>query len=123
MDPKSGQRVIRKLYDADVIFDGPYRGEMPDFILGYDVGYRNSWDAAVGRVTEDVVTDNTKSWSGDHCVDPALVPGVIFTNRAIHDDNPMLEDMAPTVLSLLGVAPPGYMAGKSLVPESEEEES
>jgi predicted AlkP superfamily phosphohydrolase/phosphomutase len=120
VDPETGEPVIRTLYDADEIFDGPYRGEMPDFILGYDVGYRNSWEAAVGRVTEEVVTDNTKSWSGDHCVDPALVPGVIFSDRAIRDENPMLEDMAPTVLSLLGVAPPAYMTGKSLVPEDAE---
>jgi len=123
VDPESGKPVLRTLYDADEIFDGPYRGELPDFILGYDAGYRNSWDAAVGRVTEEVVTDNTKSWSGDHCVDPALVPGVIVTNRSIRDENPMLEDMAPTVLSLLGVAPPGYMTGKSLVPGDGEDES
>ena len=27
--------------------------------------------------------DNTKAWSGDHCVDPLLVPGVLFSNRKI----------------------------------------
>jgi hypothetical protein len=115
--------VIRKLYDADEIFDGPYRADMPDFILGYERGYRNSWEAAVGRVTEEVVTDNTRSWSGDHCVDPELVPGVIFSDRKIRKERPMLEDMAPTVLELLGVEPPGYMTGKSLSVVTEGEES
>jgi predicted AlkP superfamily phosphohydrolase/phosphomutase len=114
VDPQTGKPVIRKLYDADVIYDGPYRGEMPDFILGYDHGYRNSWEAAVGKVTEQVITDNTKSWSGDHCVDPDLVPGVIFTDQAIASEKPMLEDMAPTVLELLGVEAPGYMTGRSM---------
>ncbi|MEN8149645.1 MAG: alkaline phosphatase family protein [Planctomycetota bacterium] len=121
VDPRTGKPVIRTLYDADVIYDGPYRGEMPDFILGYDVGYRNSWESAVGKVTDEVITDNTKSWSGDHCVDPELVPGVIFTDQAIRDDGPMLEDMAPTVLELLGVDAPGYMTGKSLVANGEDE--
>jgi predicted AlkP superfamily phosphohydrolase/phosphomutase len=112
-DPATGEPVIRKLYDADEIFDGPYRADMPDFILGYERGYRNSWEAAVGRVTEEVVTDNTRSWSGDHCVDPELVPGVIFSDRKVRKERPMLEDMAPTVLELLGVEPPGYMTGGS----------
>jgi predicted AlkP superfamily phosphohydrolase/phosphomutase len=115
VDPETGEPVIRKLYDSDEIFDGPYRGEMPDFILGYAAGYRNSWEAAVGRVTDEVVTDNTRSWSGDHCVDPEIVPGVIFADSGIDAEDPMLEDMAPTVLTLLGVEPPGYMTGKSLV--------
>jgi hypothetical protein len=34
----------------------------------------------VGRVTAGVFEDNTRSWSGDHCVDPRLVPGVLFSS-------------------------------------------
>jgi predicted AlkP superfamily phosphohydrolase/phosphomutase len=31
----------------------------------------------VGKVTAQVIEDNPKRWSGDHSVDPALVPGVL----------------------------------------------
>ena len=50
----------------------------PDVIVGYADGYRASWDAAVGKVSPRVFEDNRKAWSGDHCVDPHLVPGVVL---------------------------------------------
>ncbi len=60
---------------------GPYLGAAPDLIIGFNEGYRTSWDAAVGIVTAQVIEDNPKAWSGDHCVDPVLVPGVLFSSR------------------------------------------
>ena len=65
-------------------------------------------------MTTEVFSDNTRSWSGDHCVDPRLVPGVFWCNRKIATDEPALIDMAPTVLDLFGVAIPPYMQGRPL---------
>jgi hypothetical protein len=86
----------------------------PDIVIGYANGYRSSWDAALGKVTAEVFQDNLKAWSGDHCVDPALVPGVIFCNRKFDSDNPGIEDQAPTTLGLFGQKPPAYMDGNDL---------
>jgi bisphosphoglycerate-independent phosphoglycerate mutase (AlkP superfamily) len=61
-----------------------------------------------------VFEDNTKAWSGDHCVDPLLVPGVLFSNRKVQAQDPGIEDMAPTALELFGVQPPAWMEGKSV---------
>ena len=58
--------------------------------------------------------DNTKSWSGDHCVDPRLVPGVFWCNREIATEQPNILDIAPTALELFGVEIPRYMQGASL---------
>ena len=74
----------------------------------------HSWDCATGGVSEVVFSDNTKSWSGDHCVDPRLVPGVFWCNRAITKKDPQLLDIAPTVLDLFGVPTPKYMQGERL---------
>jgi hypothetical protein len=93
---------------------GPYLSNGPDLIVGYNRGYRASWEAAVGRVTQDVITDNTKSWSGDHCIDPRLVPGVLFSSRPISADDPGITDLAPTILDLFGVAVPAHMTGSVL---------
>jgi hypothetical protein len=87
-------------------------------IIGFADGYRASWDVAVGKVTPTVFTDNTKAWSGDHCIDPTVVPGVIFANRKILAENPGIEDLAPTALELFGIKPPPYMEGKSLFQKS-----
>ena len=82
--------------------------------MGYHRGYRASWETAVGRSDGDVITDNPKPWSGDHCVDPTLVPGVLFTNKKLLAENPSIVDLAPTILKLFGVPVPTYMDGRSL---------
>jgi arylsulfatase A-like enzyme len=61
-----------------------------------------------------VFFDNTKSWSGDHCVDPRLVPGVIFSTHPVRSDDPGIMDLAPTILTLFGVEVPGHMNGQVL---------
>ena len=103
--------AIQKACVATDIYRGPYLPAAPDVIVGYADGYRASWDAAIGKVSKDVFEDNTKPWCGDHCVDPHIVPGVLFSNRKLTAENPGIEDMAPTALSLFGVARPAWMEG------------
>jgi predicted AlkP superfamily phosphohydrolase/phosphomutase len=114
IDPKTGNKGIKRVFVAPKTYRGPYKDQAPDLIVGYDRGYRVSWDAAIGRTSKDIFHDNTKAWSGDHCVDPSVVPGVLFCNRPIESDNPRLLDIGPTVLDMFGVAVPDYMDGKAL---------
>ena len=113
-----GELAIRDVYAAADIYKGPYRDMAPDLIAGYAEGHRASWDAAVGRVTEHVFEENRKAWSGDHCVDPSLVPGVLFSNLKLRSEDPGIEDLAPTVLRLFGITPPEWMEGQPLVAPS-----
>jgi len=105
---------VRTMYATNALYRGPYLAEAPDLIVGYSEGYRTSWDAAVGKVTAAVFEDNCKAWSGDHSVDPVLVPGVLFSNRKFDAPNPGIEDMAPTVLQLFGVERPAWMEGRAV---------
>jgi predicted AlkP superfamily phosphohydrolase/phosphomutase len=117
-DEERDRVAVRKAWPSDALYTGPYLSAAPDVIVGFADGYRASWDAAVGKVTVSVFSDNTKAWSGDHCIDPHLVPGVIFANRKILAENPGIEDLAPTALELFGITPPPHMEGKSLFKES-----
>jgi predicted AlkP superfamily phosphohydrolase/phosphomutase len=105
---------IREIFDAAVVYDGPYVENAPDLLVGYNTGYRVSWDCATGMVSGPIFEDNVKPWSGDHCIDPRLVPGVLFCSRAIARDDPALVDIAPTALELFGVDVPKHMEGTSL---------
>ena len=105
---------IREVFDTPTLYQGPYVAEAPDLLVGYDHGYRASWDCASGVVSGPVFEDNVKAWSGDHTVDPRLVPGVLFCDHAIDADDPGLIDMAPTVLRLFGHTPPPHMDGRPL---------
>jgi predicted AlkP superfamily phosphohydrolase/phosphomutase len=115
-DEEHGEVAIRNVYATDRLYRGPYLDAAPDLIAGFNAGYRISWEAAVGQVTAEVITDNRKAWSGDHCVDPLLVPGVLFCSRRIEDADPGIEDMAPTALDLFGLEVPEWMDGKPLLP-------
>jgi predicted AlkP superfamily phosphohydrolase/phosphomutase len=114
VDPRNGASAVKRVYIASKFYKGPYREDGPDLIVGYQRGYRISWEAAIGRTTGEVFHANIKAWSGDHCVDPSLVPGILFCNRVVENANPRLIDIGPTVLSMFGVPVPDYMDGKAL---------
>ena len=114
IDPENGKPAIHKVYQAVKSYRGPYKENAPDLIVGYAGGYRVSWEAAVGKSSREVFHDNTKAWSGDHCVDPSVVPGVLFCNHAIEAQSPRLLDLAPTVLEQFGCPIPDYMDGRPL---------
>jgi predicted AlkP superfamily phosphohydrolase/phosphomutase len=114
-DPQANEASINDVFDpAKVHSNGPYGGNGPDLIIGYNRGYRASWEGAVGRVTEEVFADNTKCWSGDHCIDPRLVPGVLFSNWRMPDEQAQIQDLAPTILAMFGVGKPAHMTGRVL---------
>ncbi len=113
-DDEKGEVGITEVFDTAAIYHGPYKGNAPDLLIGYNSGYRTSWDCATGVVAGRVFEDNVKAWSGDHCVDPRQVPGVIFCNRPIDKEDPALIDVAPTALELFGLEPAPHMEGRSL---------
>ena len=114
VDPQTGLRAIRKARATCDTFDGPYRLDAPDLLIGYAGGYRSSWECATGAVTTQVFSDNTRSWSGDHCVDPDIVPGVFFCNRRIATEKPRLIDIPLSVVELFGQERARYMQGEMI---------
>ena len=114
VDSDTGDVAINEAFDTDQLYRGPYKGNAPDLLMGYNHGYRISWDCASGVVAGPVFEDNVKAWSGDHIVDPRIVPGIVLSNRAFDLDDPHIVDMAPTALSLFGLPPAGHMEGRPL---------
>ena len=114
-DPDNGQPVLRNVYLSGAIDHGAYMKDAPDLQLNFEIGYRTSWQTALGAIPPDIVVANTRKWSGDHCAsDPSDTPGIFFCNRALESARPGILDIAPTVLKILGAAPPGQLDGKPL---------
>ncbi len=63
-DPESGNQVIKKVYRREEIYSGKYVADAPDLLIGYNRGYRTSWESALGKVPEGLLGDNMKRWSG-----------------------------------------------------------
>lgn len=116
-DPEKRAAAIGHVYDAAMIFKGPYKDNAPDLIVGYNPGWRASWDGVTGKCAGPVFEDNTKAWSGDHCIDPPSVPGVLFSDLKLAAETPSIMDVAPTVLALFGLSAPAAMDGRSLLSE------
>jgi hypothetical protein len=102
-DPDTGGAVIAATYDGDEIYAGRQTGDAPDLVTGYARGYRASWQTAVGGVPEPLVEDNTRKWSGDHCIDPVLVPGVLFTSFKPATEVGSIGDVPQLIRSTLGL--------------------
>lgn len=114
-DDGGGQSPINAVFDRDELPPGPYLDNCPDLIIGYGEGYRVSWDSVTGRVNTILFEDNTKAWSGDHCIDPRIVPGIFFSTHKINSAAPHIVDIAPTVLELFGIKIPDHMDGRPLI--------
>jgi predicted AlkP superfamily phosphohydrolase/phosphomutase len=114
-DEENGQTSINTVFDRDDLPPGPYKENCPDLIVGYNEGYRVSWDSVTGKVNDTLFEDNTKAWSGDHCIDPRIVPGIFFCNHKINTESPAIVDIAPTILNLFGMGIPNHMDGHNLI--------
>ncbi len=113
-EEEKGAVGVNEAFDTAKLYRGPYLQNAPDLLIGYNHGYRTSWDCASGVVAGPVFEDNVKAWSGDHCVDPREVPGVMFCSHDVTVEDPALMDLAPTALKLFGIEPPAHMDGKPL---------
>ena len=111
-DPDTGRQVIKEVYQAHKVYTGPHIDIGPDMVIGYDQGYRGSWSTALGGAPKGVlVEDNVEAWCSDHCIATDLVPGVIFSNRAVKLSDPTIEDLGPTILKEFDITPPPAMRG------------
>ena len=115
IDPKTGERPLKRVYRADLVYSASHRDVAPDIVLGYRRGWRCSNESALGRIVGSVFSDNLKKWSGDHCMAAEEVPGIVLSSRGIGVDDPTLQDMAPTFLRLFGLTPAPAMDGRDIL--------
>jgi predicted AlkP superfamily phosphohydrolase/phosphomutase len=114
-DPDTHQSVVQKVYLGREIFHGPRLPEAPDLQVDFRDGYRTSWQTSLGAIPAGIVVANMKKWSGDHCAsDPSDTQGIFLSNRKVATPDPSILDVAPTVISILGVQSPGHMDGRPL---------
>lgn len=111
-DPDNGRQVIEAVYEPHASKENA--AIAPDLIIGYSPGYRASWQTGLGGIPPQELEDNTDAWIGDHCINPADVPGVLFTSRKTHESHPRLQDVTATVLKLFGVPPALPESGHSI---------
>lgn len=108
-----GARPVSRVSAAREIYRGPYCGDAPDLTVGLAPGFRVSWGGATGGIGESVIARNVLAWSGDHSQDSESVPGILASTTVLSSPASII-DVAPTILSLLGVPVPSSVDGRSL---------
>ncbi len=111
-DPETGAQVISHCYRAGRDFKGPHMKYAPDLIIGYNVAYRVSWRAALGQFGPTLLEINKDKWSGDHCIDPVHVPGLVVCSKPLKTSSPAIWDLPATILAEYGIEPPPEMEGR-----------
>ena len=100
-DPETGDSLVRQVFDRSDIYPGLANAEAPDLVIGYEKNYRASWQTTLGGTPQKLLEDNYQKWSGDHCIDPSLVPGVLFTSFPLSHEVDNIRDIPELILNLL----------------------
>ncbi len=119
-DLANSAKAINSVSRRAEIYSGAHAAASPDLLVNYAPGFRVSWQTALGGMPHGLFEDNTRRWSGDHIIDPLTVPGILFLNRngsspLAAGHQPDIRDLAPTILSYLGVPKGSQMEGASLL--------
>ncbi len=114
IDPERRTRVVRRVFRSRDIYSGDRVTEAADLIVGYDAGYGASDQSTLGEIVEPLVEDNTSRWSGNHLMDPELVPGVLLVNRRVPGAGHGLPDVTATILGHFGVPAPAGAEGRDI---------
>jgi predicted AlkP superfamily phosphohydrolase/phosphomutase len=106
VDPSTNRPAIAKMFAREEVYHLEGTEEIaPDLIVGYAKGTRGSDESALGGLPPEIIVNNTDEWSGDHCMDPDAVPGVLFTSRALARPAPDLQSLAASIVAEFGVQP------------------
>ena len=111
IDPDTGRKAVSRVWIVPEK-EQRHNPHAPDLIIGWNIGYRNSWDSILGGFSNKIISDNLDKWSGDHCVDPNIVPAVLFSNKKVTKKDPSLCDIMATVLEEFGIKPGNEVEGK-----------
>jgi len=103
----NGGRPVPRVFDRDELYHGPCLEAAPDLVIHFADGYDPKGAFARPEVF------GRSALTGMHTYDDSL----FFVNRAgVPTEGLDIVDLAPTILTLLGIDPPGDMDGRVRLP-------
>jgi predicted AlkP superfamily phosphohydrolase/phosphomutase len=117
VDPQNSKHPVLRCDLAKDVYSGSRTREAPDMIVGFDSGYGQSDEGAVGRITHDFLVDNDRqgTFNGSHLMAPEIVRGSLLSNRVIADGPHALADVTVEILRHYGIAPEAGMKGQPVL--------
>jgi predicted AlkP superfamily phosphohydrolase/phosphomutase len=115
VDPETGERPVAKVYPRASMYSGEATPIMPELLVGYTPGYRNSSPSVLGATGRALIDLNPWAWSGDHSMARDLVPGTLMSSLPLAGAAPSILDLPVTLLDWFGLPKPDQMVGSSLL--------
>jgi predicted AlkP superfamily phosphohydrolase/phosphomutase len=116
----NGHPVVQQVWRQNEIFSGPLATYGPDLVVGYSPGYRGSAETGLGQWQATSIEPNHDHWGADHCIDPAAVPGVLFSRHDLRNfPNPSFRDIPALTI---GAALEGNDAAPPPIHDDEDQE-
>lgn len=111
-DPVDGHQIVRRVYKREELFHGPTVKRLPDLVLYTDrARYVSFGHADFGS---NQIVEPSTGQTGHHHLTGVLIlngPGV---RQGAALDKANIMDVAPTILSYMGLDVPGHMDGQVL---------
>lgn len=112
-DPDSGQPIVARASRREDLFEGPYVEDIPDILLELHPAYTGG-SALHGKLITPLPREELSAYSGSHSPTGLFVlsgPGV----RSGHWlDGAAIQDLAPTLLHVMGLPVASWMDGQVL---------
>ena len=118
VDPSTGERLLSAVHRREDLFDGPHLGKIPDLIFEFnDYAWcgRGNLMGRTPTIWDTIKRTGTghEAWVGTHRLEGIIaLAGPLARQSEIVSAN--IQDVAPTILYLLGEAVPLDMEGRVL---------
>jgi predicted AlkP superfamily phosphohydrolase/phosphomutase len=117
LDPKTGERIVERVYRKEELYSGPYTDQAPDLVVQWrDYAYFTKRGIDQGECVfgENLKVDASEyPHTGTHRLEGILIakgPPI----RRQYQVRANIVDLAPTILHILGEAIPSHMDGRVL---------
>lgn len=117
-NPITGEPLVKHVHRGKDLYNGPYAEQSPDLVIEWhDYGFwgRGRYDSD-GPIFEknNHFEFSQQPLTGSHRPEGVFIATGPSINPASSPRSPHLMDIAPTILTLLGIEPPKHMDGRIL---------
>ena len=114
-DAQTGRTIVRNVYKRGDVYSGPFFNEAADLQVGFENGYRTSWQTSLGGTPAKLIEPNLRKWSGDHgSFDYQTTAGVLISSVRPGVAEMGIIDIAPTVFKFFGLPIPKDIDGRPI---------
>lgn len=113
VDPENGQRVVQQVYRGEDVYHGPYADSVPDLMISMKQEYVCSY--LLGNYSSVITDVHMSSKQGNHRLEGVFIASgdnVVSCSQPL--GNLHIEDVAPSVLYLMGLPVPIDIDGRVL---------